>query len=50
LAIDYAERGVSNIVTSLQGGYFEVGFTAAAGSITANGTSGHVQIRLHKTD
>jgi hypothetical protein len=50
LAIDWAERGVSNVTTSLQAGYFELGFAAAAGSMAANGTSGQVQVRLHKTD
>jgi hypothetical protein len=50
LTIDAADRGASNVTTSLQGGYFEVGFTAAAGSMTANGNSGQIQMRLHKTD
>ena len=57
--VDWAQMGSQNIVTNIiqmaspttgADHYLEVGFTAGAGSIPANGTSGQVQTRFHKNN
>ena len=50
LNIDYALFGSSNVLSSLQPGYLELGFTAGAGIIPAGGESGEVQLRLYNHD
>ncbi len=57
--VDYADVGVGNITTNISpftpsatgaDHYLEVGFTAGAGNLPANGNSGVVQTRFNKTD
>lgn len=48
LSIDYAVVGSSNITGTFTADYLEIGFTAGAGTLAANGTSGDIQLRIEK--
>jgi hypothetical protein len=47
---DYAVKGCGNVTGSFASGYFEMGFTAGAGSLAAGQSSGEVQNRFAKSD
>ena len=57
--VDWAQVGSQNVITNIvqmstpatgADHYLEVGFTSGAGSIPANGSSGQVQTRFHKSN
>lgn len=48
--MDWAPIGAENIQRAFTDAYVELSFTAAAGSISAGGETGEIQLRMAKSD